>query len=206
MWSYTHAPLRRYLLPYSLCEHLDRLVPSRAFVARNLGAPAEPVGLQVAEDPAQQGAVAAFAFLEDLFAAQPADELGAIAGAGIDPRYPVGVELRVVDAKRHAVLVVERPPALRLADVGTLARRRDPHVLDGAAFEHALEANLPVVAPRAGIGRERLLLGFPAADQLVVEMRVVEMHAPELRGAPRAALSESCGFAGRGHGAAARRA
>src|SRR5262245_27509337 len=201
MWSYTHAPLRRYLLPYSLCEHLDRLVQSRAFVARNLGAPAEPVGLQVAEDPAQQGAVAAFAFLEDLFAAQASDELGAIAGAGIDPRHPVGVELRVVDAKAHAVLVVERPPALRASDVGAVARRRDPHVLDGAAFKHALEANLPVVAPRATVGQERLRLGFPAADE-----PIVEMHAPELRGAPQAALSESCGFPGREHGAAARRA
>src|SRR5207342_2561114 len=102
-----------------------------------------------AEDPAQGRAIAALALLEDLIAALPADELGAVAGAGVDPRDAPGVQLGVVDPQGHAVLVVERSPALRLADVGPVARRGNPDILDRAVLERALEADLPVMAPGA---------------------------------------------------------
>src|SRR5262249_18054984 len=61
-----------------------------------------------------------------------------------------------------------------------VARRSDPHVLDGTAFKDTLEADLPVMPPRAAVEQESLGLGFPSADELVVEM-----HAPSL-GARRA--------------------
>src|SRR5262249_47165804 len=119
--------------------------------------------------------VAALAFLEDLVAPLPAEELGAVIGARVDPGDAPGVELCVVHTHSRAVLVVEGSPTLRLADVRAIARRGNPDILDGAAFEHALESDLPVMAPRGAVGEEGLCLGFPAADE-----SVVEMHAPSL--------------------------
>src|SRR5687767_4973995 len=172
MWSYMSALLG------SPREQLNGLEPRVAAVARELRAPAERVAANVAEDPAQVRAVRAGAFLEDLAVLRAADQLGAISRARVDPRNPPCVDLRVVDPDRHSILIVERSPALGLADIGTVARRRDPYVLDRAVFERALEADLPVVLARRPVGQERLPFGFPATRELAVRHELV--HACSL--------------------------
>src|SRR5205085_8015794 len=149
---------------------LERLVPLGAAVARDLGAPAEAALADLAEDPAQVRAVRAGAFLEDAVRIRAAEEIGAIAGRGIDPRHAPGVDLRVVEAKRRAVLVRERPPGLRLADMRPAPCRRDPDVLQRASFEYPGEIDLPVVAATRAVGKECLALGLPRADELAVKL------------------------------------
>src|SRR5262245_5155140 len=174
MWSYMSDLL------CALREKLDGLEPGGAAVARNVRAPAEGIGGDVAEDPAQVQPFRAGALLEDLAVFQPADQLGTETRARIDPGRAPGVELRVVDADRGAVLVVERSPALGLAEVRAVARRRDPDVLDRAVFERPVEADLPVVLAHRALGQKGLRFGFPPSDELAEEHQC-GVHARSLR-------------------------
>src|SRR6202008_2049528 len=81
---------------------LDLEMPGLAVAFEPLATPAKRARRDLAEGPANFGAVRELAFLDDVFALAAGDQFGADAVVGIEPIHAPGVDGRVVNTDGRA--------------------------------------------------------------------------------------------------------